>query len=33
MTYAAQRDINERGPKLAAELRELGADAALLVPV
>jgi len=33
MTYAAQRDINERGPQLAAALRELGADAALLVPV
>jgi D-proline reductase (dithiol) PrdB len=33
MTYAAQRDIHERGPKLAAALRELGADAALLVPV
>jgi D-proline reductase (dithiol) PrdB len=33
MTYAAHRDISERGPRLAAELRERGAEAALLVPV
>ena len=33
MTYAAARDVHERGPKIAAELRELGAEAALLVPV
>jgi D-proline reductase (dithiol) PrdB len=33
MTYAAHRDRKERGPRLAAELRERGAEAALLVPV
>jgi D-proline reductase (dithiol) PrdB len=33
MTYAAARDVNERGPQLADELRAIGAEAALLVPV
>lgn len=33
MTYASQRDIHERGPQLAEELRAIGAEAALLVPV
>ena len=33
MTYAWTREVSERGPRLAAELRELGAEAAFLVPV
>ena len=33
MTYQASRDIDERGPAIAEELRALGAEAALLVPV
>lgn len=33
MTYAARRDINERGPGIAAELKAMGVDAVLAVPV
>jgi D-proline reductase (dithiol) PrdB len=33
MTYAARRDITERGPRIAAELKARGVDAALCVPV
>jgi D-proline reductase (dithiol) PrdB len=33
MTYAARRDITERGPQIAAELKARSVDAALCVPV
>lgn len=33
MTYVARRDITERGPRIASELRERGVEAALCVPV
>jgi D-proline reductase (dithiol) PrdB len=33
MTYAAQREVTERGPAIAAELKARGVDVALLVPV
>ncbi len=33
MTYLARRDVNERGPAIAAELKKYGVDAALCVPV
>jgi D-proline reductase (dithiol) PrdB len=33
MTYAAQREITERGPRIAAELKARDVDVALLVPV
>ena len=31
--YSARRELQERAPKIVAELRGLGAEAALLVPV
>jgi D-proline reductase (dithiol) PrdB len=33
MTYAAQREVTERGPRIAAELKARDVDVALLVPV
>jgi D-proline reductase (dithiol) PrdB len=33
MTYLARRDVNERGPAIAADLARHGVDAALCVPV
>ena len=33
MVYSARREIEERAPKMAAELKAMAADAALCVPV